>query len=167
MRILVLLLFVGIMSCQPVSIPTESEVKIDVHSLLDDWHKAASEANYDNYFGKMDSISIFIGTDASENWTKSEFEAFSKPYFDNGKAWDFRVLERNVYMNSDRDVVWFDELLKTWMGTCRGSGVVVKSETDWKIKHYVLSLTIPNDDIQKVIAATKERDSVFQSNFLK
>jgi len=138
-----------------------------LHSLLDDWHKAASEANYDNYFGKMDSISIFIGTDASENWTKSEFEAFSKPYFDNGKAWDFRVLERNVYMNSDRDVVWFDELLKTWMGTCRGSGVVVKSETDWKIKHYVLSLTIPNDDIQKVIAATKERDSVFQSNFLK
>lgn len=167
MRILALLLFVGIISCQPVSIPAESEVKKDVHSLLDDWHKAASEANYDNYFGKMDSISIFIGTDASENWTKPEFEAFSKPYFDNGKAWDFKVLERNVYMNSDRDVVWFDELLKTWMGTCRGSGVVIKSDSDWKIKHYVLSITIPNDDIQKVIAATKERDSIFQSNFLK
>ena len=167
MRILALFLFVGIMSCQPVSIPAESEVKKDVHSLLDNWHKAASEANYDNYFGKMDRISIFIGTDASENWTKPEFEAFSKPYFDNGKAWDFKVLERNVYMNSDRDVVWFDELLKTWMGTCRGSGVVVRSDSDWKIKHYVLSITIPNDDIQKVIAATKERDSIFQSNFLK
>ena len=167
MRILALFLFVGIMSCQPVSIPAESEVKKDVHSLLDNWHKAASEANYDNYFGKMDSISIFIGTDASENWTKPEFEAFSKPYFDNGKAWDFKVLERNVYMNSDRDVVWFDELLKTWMGTCRGSGVVVRSDSDWKIKHYVLSITIPNDDIQKVIAVTKERDSIFQSNFLK
>ena len=167
MRILALFLFVGIMSCQPVSIPAESEVKKDVHSLLDNWHKAASEANYYNYFGKMDSISIFIGTDASENWTKPEFEAFSKPYFDNGKAWDFKVLERNVYMNSDRDVVWFDELLKTWMGTCRGSGVVVRSDSDWKIKHYVLSITIPNDDIQKVIAATKERDSIFQSNFLK
>lgn len=167
MRILALLLFVGFISCQPVSIPAESQVKKDVHSLLDDWHKAASEANYDNYFGKMDSISIFIGTDASENWTKPEFEAFSKPYFDNGKAWDFKVLERNVYMNSDRNVVWFDELLKTWMGTCRGSGVVIKSDSDWKIKHYVLSITIPNDDIQKVIAATKERDSIFQSNFLK
>lgn len=167
MRILALLLFVGFISCQTVSIPAESEVKKDVHSLLDDWHKAASEANYDNYFGKMDSISIFIGTDASENWTKPKFEAFSKPYFDNGKAWDFKVLERNVYMNSDRDVVWFDELLKTWMGTCRGSGVVVRSDSDWKIKHYVLSITIPNDDIQKVIAATKERDSIFQSNFLK
>ncbi len=48
-------------------------------------------------------------------------------------------------------MVWFDELLDTWMGTCRGSGVLEKNNKEWKIKQYVLSVTIPNDSIQKVI----------------
>ena len=87
---------------------------------------AAAEANFDAYFGKMDTISVFIGTDASENWTKKEFSDFSKPYFDKGKAWDFKTLERNIYVNTSGDFVWFDELLNTWMGTCRGSGVLEK-----------------------------------------
>jgi hypothetical protein len=30
------------------------------------------------------------------------------------------------------------------MKICRGSGVVVKIDGKWKIKHYVLSMTIPN-----------------------
>lgn len=165
MRFVIVLLFIGIISCQPKVMPSEAEVKNEVNTLLNEWHKAASDANFENYFGKMDSISVFIGTDASENWNKTQFEAFSKPYFDNGKAWDFKVMERNVYMNDARDLVWFDELLNTWMGTCRGSGVVLKSGADWKIKHYVLSVTIPNDDIQKVIAVTKEKDSIFRSKF--
>ncbi len=33
--------------------------------FLNDWHIAASEANYENYFDKMDQASIFIGTDAT------------------------------------------------------------------------------------------------------
>jgi hypothetical protein len=30
------------------------------------------------------------------------------------------------------------------MKICRGSGVLVKIDGKWKIKHYVLSMTIPN-----------------------
>ncbi len=115
----------------------------------------------------MDNISVFIGTDATENWTKKQFISFSKPYFDRGKAWDFKTLERNVYTNKSGDFVWFDELLNTWMGTCRGSGVLEKTGSTWKIKHYVLSVSIPNDDVQKVIAAKKKNDSIFLSKFKK
>ena len=142
-----------------------SEIKNKVNTILNNWHLAATEANYDNYFGKMDSISVFIGTDASENWTKKDFSEFSKPYFDNGKAWDFKTLERNVYVNADGNFVWFDELLNTWMGTCRGSGVLEKNEDTWKIKHYVLSVAIPNDDVQAIIAAKKRNDSIFLKKF--
>ena len=126
---------------------------------------AAAEANFDAYFGKMDTISVFIGTDASENWTKKEFSDFSKPYFDKGKAWDFKTLERNIYVNTSGDFVWFDELLNTWMGTCRGSGVLEKKGETWKIKHYVLSVAIPNGDVQKIIAAKKKSDSIFLKKF--
>jgi hypothetical protein len=37
------------------------------------------------------------------------------------------------------------------MKICRGSGVLEKVNGEWKIKHYVLSMTIPNDDINAVI----------------
>lgn len=136
-----------------------------VNSFMDDWHLAATEANYENYFSKLDSTSIFIGTDASENWTKEEFEGFSKPYFDNGKAWDFKSLERNIYFNEDGSIAWFDELLKTWMGACRGSGVLERNENGWTLKHYVLSVAIPNEDIKEVIMAKRKNDSIFQNTF--
>lgn len=143
----------------------KEKLKSEINGVMNNWHLAASEANYENYFSKMDSLSVFIGTDASENWNKTEFANFSKPYFNKGKAWSFTTLERNIYINKDGTFAWFDELLNTWMGTCRGSGVLEKKENNWKIKHYVLSVTIPNDDIQKVIAAKKEKDSIFLSRF--
>ncbi len=131
------------------------------NTLLDQWHLAASEANYANYFNKMDSVSVFIGTDASENWTKKEFENFSKPYFDKGKAWSFKAIERNIYTSEDGSFIWFDELLSTWMGICRGSGILEMKDNTLKIKHYVLSVTVPNDDIQNLITIKKEKDSLF------
>ena len=148
-----------------VSEADKTLIKTEINQVLNDWHLAATEANYDNYFGKMDSISVFIGTDASENWTKQQFADFSKPYFDKGKAWDFKTLERNVYVNESGNFVWFDELLNTWMGTCRGSGVLEKKENTWVIKHYVLSVAIPNDDVQAVIAAKKKNDAIFLKKF--
>mgnify|MGYP001468238380 CR=1 FL=1 len=148
-----------------VPVQSISIIETDVNTLLDNWHKAASEANYEGYFSKMDSVSIFIGTDATENWTKEQFENFSKPYFDKGKAWSFRALDRNVYINDARNFVWFDELLATWMGTCRVSGVLEKKDEIWKIKHYVLSVEIPNNDIKAVIEVKKKSDSIFLSNF--
>ena len=37
------------------------------------------------------------------------------------------------------------------MKACRGSGVLEKQGKDWKIKHYVLSMTVPNDVVNEVI----------------
>lgn len=116
-----------------------------INQLLDNWHKAAATANFNAYFDTMDDESIFIGTDATENWDKNAFKAFAKPYFDKGKAWNFTALERNIYFSTDGKMAWFDELLNTQMKICRGSGVLILTSQGWKIKHYVLSMTIPND----------------------
>lgn len=142
------------------NIPAEKEA---INSMLDAWHKSASEAVYDSYFMSMGKASVFIGTDATENWRKEDFKTFSKPFFDRGKAWDFKPLERNVYISADGKTAWFDELLDTWMGICRGSGVLAKTEEGWKIEHYVLSVTIPNENIVEVIAIKKHKDSMIIS----
>jgi hypothetical protein len=34
----------------------------------------------------MTEDAVFIGTDATENWGKPDFQEFAKPYFDKEKA---------------------------------------------------------------------------------
>ena len=135
--------------------------------MLDGWHLDVAEANFEPYFNKMTSTGIFVGNDAEENWTIAGFKEFCKPYFDKGKAWDFKALERNVYVDEKGGIAWFDELLDTWMGVCRGSGVVKKVENSWKIEHYVLSLTIPNDNLQEVVKINMVKDSLLINKLRK
>lgn len=143
--IIALLIFVSL------SAQNNDSDKVAINTFLDNWHKAAANANFNDYFNAMADGAIFIGTDASENWNKIEFQAYSKPYFDKGKAWSFTPLERHIYFSKDGKTAWFDELLNTQMKICRGSGVVEKVKGTWKIKHYVLSMTIPNDNSDAVI----------------
>jgi ketosteroid isomerase-like protein len=133
------------------SVVAQNQSKEPINKMIDGWHKAAADANFNAYFDVMTDDAIFIGTDATENWDKKAFIAFAKPYFDKGKAWSFTALERNIYFAADGKTAWFDELLSTQMKLCRGSGVLVKINSQWKIKHYVLSMTIPNDTIDEVI----------------
>lgn len=167
--ILFVSLFFLVISCDKsiteISMSEKKQLKETLNTFLDDWHLAASQANYANYFDKMAENSVFIGTDASEIWSKKQFENYSKPHFDNRKAWDFKALERNIYLNETGNFAWFDENLQTNRGTFRGSGVLEKTENNWKLKHYVLSVPIPNDDMNEVVKITRKNDSIFQRKF--
>ncbi|UCD61590.1 MAG: nuclear transport factor 2 family protein [Flavobacteriaceae bacterium] len=154
---LTLMLFAGQLIAQEDS-------RKELNELINEWHKAASEANYETYFGILAEDGVFIGTDASENWQNEDFRAFSKPYFDRGKAWSFKTIERNIYVDKSGNLAWFDELLDTRMEICRGSGVLSKENGKWRIKHYVLSITIPNEDVDRVSEMKKEKDSLFIQN---
>lgn len=140
--------------------PTEAELIKEADSILNNWHQAAAKANFDEYFGAMASDAVFIGTDATENWDIAQFKDFSKPYFDRGQAWDFTPLERHIYVSENKQTVWFDELLETWMGLCRGSGVLKEEQGHRKIAQYVLSVTVPNDTIAAFIELKRDADSV-------
>lgn len=125
--------------------------KEKISQTLDAWHKAAADIKFDTYFNLMADDAIFIGTDATENWTKPDFKVWAKPFFDKGKTWNFTALERHIFFDKTGKTAWFDELLNTQMKICRGSGVLVKIGKEWKIQHYVLSMTIPNDEVDAVI----------------
>ena len=151
---IILILFTGHLIAQ-------EDNRKELNDLINEWHKAASEADYETYFGILADDGVFIGTDASENWQNEDFRAFSKPYFDRGKAWSFTTIERNIYVDKSGNFGWFDELLDTRMEICRGSGVLSKENGKWRIKHYVLSITIPNEDVDRVSELKKENDSLF------
>ncbi len=125
---------------------TATDPKAAVAAVLDDWHKAAAAADEPRYFGHFTADAVFMGTDATERWTRDEFRAWAKPIFARGKAWSFRAVSRNISVSKDGTVAWFDEALDTPnMGPCRGSGVLVKEGGAWKIAQYNLSVPIPND----------------------
>jgi hypothetical protein len=139
--------------CQ--SQPNADEVAI--HQLLDDWHRAAAVADEDVFFGSMTPDAIYLGTDASERWLRDELKEWSKKYFERESAWAFTPKNRQVYLSADGETAWFEELLDTWMGVCRGSGVLQKTAEGWKIKHYNLAVTVPNEVIEGFIELVKKK----------
>jgi len=160
MKKTILLFCILLLGSKSFSQNTDSDKK-KINTTLDSWHKAAANAEFDNYFSYMTSNGVFIGTDATENWQLDAFKAFSKPYFDKGKAWNFTSLQRNIYFDKSQNTAWFDELLDTQMKICRGSGVLIKEGKNWKIAHYVLSMTVPNDNTDEVVKIKEKIENGF------
>lgn len=150
---LLLICFVLVSSC---AVKKPADVTVAAQSI-DAWHRAAATAQFDDYFDLMTNDGIFIGTDATENWQLDEFKAFSKPYFEKGKAWSFTAIERHVYRQDQ--LVYFDELLDTQMGICRGSGVMKCQDGKWKIAHYVLSIAVPNEMVTSLTQMKQQWDN--------
>lgn len=50
------------------------------------------------------------------------------------------------------------------MKICRGSGILVQEKGQWKIKHYVLSMTIPNENVDEVVKIKAPIEDAFIKN---
>jgi len=123
---------------------TEAEEAVD--GVLSSFHQAASDADGDLYFSLLAEGAVFIGTDATERWSVKEFAAFAKPYFSEGRGWTYTKTQRHVYVTADGLTAWFDEMLwNETYGTCRGTGVLIRTDHGWRIAQYSLSIPIPND----------------------
>jgi len=117
----------------------------NISKTLDQFHQAAANAELEVYFDLFAEDAIFLGTDGSERWTKSEFRLYVEPLFKKNIGWLYTSKERHITQLDDGNVAFFDEQLnnKTY-GYCRGSGVLVKTKHGWKISQYNLSVPVPN-----------------------
>lgn len=126
-----------------------------LNDLMEGFHKAASNADFDAYFSRFADESVFLGTDASERWPIEAFKAYAKPHFDAGRGWTYRTVDRHWRIHGD--VAWFDEQLDNEnLGRCRGSGVAIKENGEWKVAHYSLTLLIPNEIADEVAAMSMQ-----------
>ena len=133
------------------SIFSQNEVEKELNLLIDAWHLAATKADFNAYFEKTGDSFIFLGTAPNERWDKKQFMAFSLPYFEKGKAWDFKASNRKWNFSEDQKMAWFDEDLDTWMKGCRGAGILKFDGNEWKIVYYNLTVLIENEKIKKFI----------------
>ena len=129
--------------------PDNERAVMQIDSFINAWHHAASVADEVAFFGSMTEDGVYIGTDSSERWKRDELALWSKKYFDRESAWSFTPLSRTVTIGPGGQIAWFDELLDTWMGPCRSTGIVVLKDNLWKIVHYQLSVAMPNDKIDE------------------
>lgn len=128
-----------------------------LNAVLDDWHQAAAQADEARYFGHFTADAVFLGTDATERWTRDEFRKWAAPYFAKKKAWSFKATRRHLTLTKDGTTAWFDEELATPnLGPARGSGVLVKEGAAWKIAQYNLSVPIPNEVFPQVRKIVEE-----------
>jgi ketosteroid isomerase-like protein len=159
-------LFSILLSCKNSKTDTEKERK-EINTMLDSWNAAAAKADFNAYFNYLNDDAIFIGTDATENWDKKSYMIWAKPFFDRGKTWDFKSIERHIFFDKSGKTAWFDELLNTQMKICRGSGVVIKIDNKWKIQQYVLSMTIPNEKTDTIISLKASDEDIIINKLLE
>lgn len=129
-----------------------AEPQRSVDETLDTFHQAAANADLDTYLGLMTPDMVFLGTDGEERWQGEQFSAFVSANFSKGRGWTYNTTERHSVISPSGHVAWFDELLAhDKYGRCRGSGVLLKSASGWRIAQYNLSVPIPNDMLPAVV----------------
>lgn len=144
----------ALMAPGPTAAPDPAE--LEVAAVLDRLHAAASTADGAAYFALFTPDARFIGTDATERWSLTEFRAYAEPYFARGQGWTYTPVERTVTLAPIQClcIAWFDEVLDSESyGVTRGSGVLRKTRDGWKIEQYVLSFAVPNDKARAVVEA--------------
>lgn len=152
MRILLLLL---------ISLPAFADDRQAIHALIDGFHAAAARSDFEDYFSRFSDRAYFLGTDAGERWSVEEFKAYARPAFSAGRGWRYEVRSRHVESGPDANTRWFDEILmNAALGRCRGTGVAIRENGQWKIAHYSLTLLIPNEIADAVGEKSMQADGI-------
>ncbi len=124
----------------------------EIDQVVDAFHAAAAASNEEAYFALLTEDAVFLGTDATERWSKQAFREYAHPVFEAHRGWAFRAIRRDVVIRGD--VAWFDEDLDAPnLGPSRGSGVLLRGDDGhFRIAQYNLALTIPNERFREIRA---------------
>jgi len=145
-----------------------SDDKAVINALIDGFHNAAAQADKDRYLGYFTDDGVFMGTDDWERWPLNpDFKDYVTARFKGGTGWTYKSIERHIAFAPDHKVAWFDEITKSekW-GLFRGTGVLLKQGTDWKIAHYSMSVLVPNEawvsvsDLSKAAVERREAEKL-------
>jgi ketosteroid isomerase-like protein len=160
---LISFLIVGLLATCAVMVGAQSSsapTTAGVSETLDSLHDAASKADGKRYFELFAPDAVFLGTDATERWPIDEFRTYAMKRFEAGTGWTYtlRPGARHVTVSDDGQVAWFDELLdNAKYGECRGTGVLKKIASQWKIAQYNLTIPIPNEIALDVVELIRKQ----------
>jgi ketosteroid isomerase-like protein len=124
-----------------------------IGQVIDGFHDAAAQGDKARYLGHMTDDAVFMGTDEWERWPKDpEFNDYVSSRFKDGAGWNYSSVERKIMIAESGDTAWFDEVVYSETnGRFRGTGVLSKSDGEWKIAHYAMSFLVFNENWRDVI----------------
>ena len=140
-----LALCLALTACSATGFSSGLDPRIEIDLVLDDFHRAAAQADGERYFDHFAEDAVFYGTDATERWSVEELMEYADPHFSQGRGWKYNATERNIFVSRSGDTAWFDErLMNEKYGEVRGSGVLVFERGEWRIAQYNLAIPVPN-----------------------
>ncbi len=129
----------------------------EVEALLDEFHAAAAAADEDRYLATLSPTFVFMGTAPGERWEAGAFRDFVHSYFARGIGWTYVASNRHVRVASGGETAWFDETVSNeHYGSCRGTGVLRRSDAGWLLEQYNLTIPIPDSIAGDVVAKIRE-----------
>ena len=87
-----------------------------IAAVVDAYHAAAAAGDWQVYFDLMSEDGVFLGSDASERWTKAEFQR----YAGNRPGWVYTPQSRHINLTPDGATAWF--VGRTQRSSCHTSG---------------------------------------------
>lgn len=116
---------------------------------LDALHSSASAADGAAFFERLDPDVVWIGSAASDRWTRTGLQALATPLFEAGEGWTVTARARQVWLAPDPCdcLAWADEELESDVfSTAVGNALMRRGEDgEWRVWRYALTYPIPND----------------------
>lgn len=128
-----------------------------INNKMDDFHDAADKGDAARYLNHFAKDGVFMGTDDWERWPYEAFSKYVNKHFKEGKGWSYKPIKRHTSVSSQQAFAWVDEIVESakW-GRFRGTAVLEKIEQDWKLKHYSLTVLVPNESWEAVSDISKK-----------
>jgi hypothetical protein len=137
-------------------------LEAEVNRTLDAFHAAKVRNDEDAYFRCFTPDAIMLGSDPNERWTIPQLREFAHPYFEAKMAWTYTLKERHVHVHPSGTTAWYDETVENALiGTCRGQGVLVRHDGEWKIAQAGVAMLIPgevSEDVAALIRGQPQRE---------
>lgn len=136
-----------------IALPT-SDV---IGNKMDDLHDAADKGDSIRYLNHFAKDGVFMGTDDWERWPYAEFAEYVNSRFKDGEGWSYKPVKRFTNFSDDQTMAWVDEILESekW-GRFRGTAVLANTDMGWKLKHYSMTMLVPNETWMSVSPVTKK-----------
>lgn len=113
-------------------------------AALDALHKAGADADAAAFESLLAEDVVFLGVGGAGRLEGQAAREYFSAHLAQGDAWAYSSGLRETQVSADGNVAWFDETLEhDQLGGGRGTGVLIRSGTGWKVAQYNLTVPLP------------------------
>ena len=124
-------------------------------STLDALHRAGAAADHNAFAAELTTDTMLLGLAGDQRWEGPDVDEALQRYFSGGGTWTFQAQEREIKLSPGGTLAWFSESLADSGSTDGwGSGVLVKTDSGWRVAQYHLTPPVATIAESTAIAPT-------------